>query len=80
MQQIILGAELSQAVIASTGPIVVLDEQGRTLGLLHPTSTIGSQALSEEQIIAEARRRMASTTKWHTTAEVLDHLKSLDRP
>lgn len=70
MTQIVLDEKQAAALIASQGRARLCDSKGRTLALAQPI-------FSEEEI-AEARRRASEPGVWHTTEEVLAHLRSLD--
>lgn len=70
MTYIILNDEQARLVKGAEGTIEVRDSAGRHLGYL-------THGFTPEEI-DEARRRAASDGPWSTTAEVLEHLKSLD--
>jgi hypothetical protein len=69
---ITLDDEQASVVASSHEPLEVRDTSGRIVGVLQPASA------DELAIVAEARRRSASTTRWHSTAEVRERLRSLD--
>jgi hypothetical protein len=70
MTQIMLTDDQAAALIASQGQVRLCDSEGRVLGLTQPTFSAAD--------VEEARRRAASPGVWHTTEEVLAHLRSLD--
>jgi hypothetical protein len=72
MTQIVLSDDQLRAVRQATDAVEIRDSHGALLGYVARTP----QFTDEE--IAEAQRRAASPGPWHTTAEVLDHLHSLD--
>jgi hypothetical protein len=70
MSQIILSDEQLKAVRAATDAIAIRDQEGHLIGYV-------ARPPSPEEI-SEAKRRLQSNGPWYSTAEVLDHLKSLD--
>jgi len=71
MAHIVLDEEQSRIVSESQGDVEIRDSSGQPLGYL-------THGFTPEEI-AEAKRRAKSDGPWHTTAEVLEHLQSLDR-
>ena len=71
MTKIILTDEQAQALVSSNGEDVLLvDSAGKRLGsVLRPTFS--------ETEIAEAERRAGDGGPWHTTEQVIAHLKTL---
>jgi hypothetical protein len=69
MTQIVLDDHQAETLQAATGVVEVRDQHGNLLGYL-------SRPPSDAEI-AEARRRLESAGPWHTTQQVLGHLKSL---
>jgi hypothetical protein len=72
MPQIMLTEEQAKQVAEAREPIQVCDARGNVLGYVSPLWT--------EEEIADARRRLASDEPRYTTAQMLDHLRSLERP
>jgi hypothetical protein len=72
MPDLILTEEQARLVTETLGTLRVRDHQGNVLGTLAPTWT--------EEDIADARRRLASAEPRYTTAQVLEYLRSLEKP
>ena len=71
MTQIVLSDEQAQAIRSATGPVQLLDREGKLLGYV-------PRPLTNERI-AELNRRAESDGPWYTTQQVLEHLASLDQ-
>jgi len=71
MTQIVLSDDQAQAVQAATETVEIRDRHGNLLGY------VSSPPSNAE--IAAARQRLQSDGPWHTTEQVLDHLKSLEQ-
>jgi hypothetical protein len=69
MPQIILTEEQARVVAAAAEPVLVRDGRGKLVGVIPPPWS--------EADIAEAQRRRESDEPRHTTAQVLDYLRSL---
>lgn len=69
--QIILSDDQLATIRAATDAVAIRDRQGKLLGYVSPPPT-------DEEIVL-ARRRAESAGPWHSTDQVLDRLKSLDR-
>ena len=72
MTDLILTEEQTRLVTEAPGTLRVRDHRGNVLGTLAPTWT--------EEDIADARRRLASAEPRYTTAQVLEYLRSLEKP
>ena len=72
MREIILSHEQAEVIAAATEEVRIRDPQGNVVATVMP-------ALSHEesQIVAEAKRRLASDQPRYTTSDVIDHLQSL---
>jgi hypothetical protein len=70
MPEIVLTAEQARVVEGSLVPVVVRNVNGAVLGSLPPIWTA--------EDIADAKRRLASDEPRYTTAQVLEHLRSLE--
>jgi hypothetical protein len=70
MAQIVVSDDQAKVIAESKGSVAVCDAQGRCLGLISP--------IDSPDEIAEAKRRLASDQRRHTTSEVLSHLASLE--
>ncbi len=69
--QIVLNDDQAEAIRGATGPVQLLDRDGKLLGnITHPYS---------RERIAELKRRAESEGPWYTTEQVLNHLASLDQ-
>ena len=69
MPHITLTEEQARIIAAATEPVILRDGQGEMIGVIpHPWS---------EAELTEAKRRLGSTAPRHTTAEVIEHLRSL---
>ena len=71
MLQIVLTDEQAKVVASALKPVQVCDSRGNVLGRIDPIWT--------EEDIAEAKRRLASDEPRYTTAQVLEHLRSLEK-
>jgi len=69
--QIVLSDDQAQAIRSAAGPVELRDREGRLLGYVPRPFT--------KERIADALRRAQSEGPWHTTEQVLDHVKSLDQ-
>jgi len=70
MQDVILTDEQVKVVTSALQPVPARDRSGNVVGVISPVWT--------EEEMAEAKRRLASNEPHYTTAEVLNHLRSLD--
>ncbi|REK31060.1 MAG: hypothetical protein DWQ41_01140 [Planctomycetota bacterium] len=70
MVKITVSADAAAAIRSSSEMVALHDESGNCLGYVTPPLSDAEQAA--------IRRRLESDGPWYTTAEVLDHLKSLD--
>ena len=73
MTQVILNHDQSSTVRCAAGIVEILDESGILVGY------VTRPPLFTPEEIAEAERRVASSGPWHTTAEVLAHLRALEQ-
>jgi hypothetical protein len=71
MAHIILNDEQARVVASALHAVQVRDGKGNVLGYIPPIWT--------EEDIAEAKRRLASEEPRYTTAQVLEHLRSLEQ-
>ena len=71
MTQIVLSDDQAESIRGATGPVQLLDRDGKLLGYI-------TQPYSRERI-AELKRRAESDGPWHTTAEVLEKLEGLEK-
>jgi hypothetical protein len=70
MLEIVLTDEQAKVVATALKPVQVRDGNGHVLGIINPIWT--------EEDIADAKRRLASDEPRRTTAQVLEHLRSLE--
>jgi len=79
MVQITVNDELARQIAGAQFPIVLVDERGRELAKLGPVDQDPSgQATMSDNEWAEIKRRMATDNGVrYTTAEVLEHLRTL---
>lgn len=70
MPEIVLDQAQADVVAGSVEPVKVCDPTGEVLGYIDPLWTHAD--------IAEAKRRLASDQPRYTTAQVLEHLRSLE--
>jgi hypothetical protein len=73
MTQVILNHEQTSTIRGTSGSVEIVDESGILVGYLN------RKTLATPEEIAEAKRRLNSDGPWYTTAELLDHLKSLEQ-
>ena len=71
MVKITVDAHTAEAIRSSDALVPVHDERGECVGYVMPP-------LSDEEL-KEIARRLDSDGPWYTTAEVLEHLKSLEQ-
>jgi len=72
MREIVLTQEQTEVVAQAQDAVQVRDPKGNVLGYIEP-----SDFTPEE--IAEAKRALASNQPRYTTAQVLEHLRSLEQ-
>jgi hypothetical protein len=70
MPEIVLIDEQAKVVATALKPVTVRDGKGNTLGHFEP--------IWAEEDLAEARKALASGEPGRTTAQVLEHLRSLE--
>ena len=73
MTEITLNDDQARILASSADPVIVRDRQGNVIGRIEPTESGDDLAT-----VAEAKRRLASDQPRYTTAEVLEHLDSLE--
>ncbi|MBP86661.1 MAG: hypothetical protein CMJ64_08095 [Planctomycetaceae bacterium] len=73
MAEITLNDEQAKILAHSGEVVIVRDPRGNVIGHLAP-----NKARDEAAIVAEAKQRLASNQPRYSTAEVLDHLSSLE--
>ena len=71
MKQMIVDDQQARLISEATDGVEIRDSRGRHLGYV-------ASGFSEDDL-ALARQRLASDEPRHTTREVLDHLRSLER-
>ena len=71
MAQIVLSDDQAKAVQTALEPVELRDQRGNLLGYV--------SLPPGDAEIAEAKRRLESAGPWHTTEEVMDHLRSLEQ-
>jgi hypothetical protein len=80
MTEIILPADLAAAVASATGPVHLVDPQGRLVGVVSiPTTPTGLIHGFTEAEIAEAKERASRRGEGRSTNEVFQRLQELDR-
>jgi len=72
MSKIVLTQEQTQVIAEAKGTVQVQDPEGNLVGYLERPE------FSPEEI-AEAKRALASNQPRYTTAQVLEHLRSLEQ-
>jgi hypothetical protein len=80
MSKLTVDASLSQSLATLTQPVQLCDPSGRVLGRFEPIDDISeweSVDPNDEITEEELRRRISSTERRYTTAEVLAHLEKL---
>jgi hypothetical protein len=73
MQEIILSAEQTSVLNHTLEKVTVLDANGFVVGIV-------ARGCFTKEDIEEAKQALKSDGPWHTTSEVLAHLKSLAKP
>lgn len=68
MVEIVLTEEQTRVITSARNPVQVRDHKGNFVGTIAPVWT--------ETDIAEANRILATNATWHTTEQVLDHLRT----
>lgn len=82
MNTITADTTLPQSLVTVTGLTAVVDAAGKLLGYYAPVCNAEAAAYAQAAARidpAESKRRLETADKWHTTAEVLEHLKNLER-
>jgi hypothetical protein len=69
---ITLSEEQLRILASSSAPVEIRDASGTIRGYASPLWT--------EEDFAEAQRILAADGPWHTTEQVVEHLRSLKRP
>jgi hypothetical protein len=78
MSSIIVDAALRDKLLTANSEAELRDEQGRLLGKFVPTPDLTFFEIPGLDLPPEeVRRRLAPDAKTHTTAEVLEYLRSL---
>jgi len=78
MTQITLNSEQAAILAKANESVLIYLPDGSIAGLLRRDMTPKEPIFTPEEI-AEAERRANSPGPWHTTKEVLDHLRSLEQ-
>jgi len=68
---------IAEALSKATGPIRLVDEQGKLLGSFSPLKAVSNDLTPEE--LAELKRRMLAPGPRYTTQQVLEHLDSREK-
>jgi hypothetical protein len=76
MSTISLPSSVADILRRTTGPVQLVDEQGKVLGSFAPAK-LSSEELTPEEL-AELKRRMQAPGPRYSTEEVLKHLDSLE--
>lgn len=79
MTRIIVDDELRNRLHNFVQPLELCDESGRLLARLVPHIDLSQFEPREPSISEEELRRREQSNKWHTTAEVLAHLRRLEK-
>lgn len=69
MPKIILTADQAKVLASAQQPVQLCDQQGNVLGVVPPIWSADE--------VAEAERRLATDEPRFTTAQVLEHLRSI---
>ena len=77
MTCIVLDDDQARIVAGAHEAVEVRDRQGKALGIITPRPTASSRGVTDEEI-GEALRGLCSKEPRYTTAEVLEHLSSLE--
>jgi hypothetical protein len=78
MAQITLSSEQAAILSDATAPVLVCLPDGRFAGWVKLDITPKEPVFTPEEI-AEAERRANGPGPWHTTQQVLEHLRSLEQ-
>ncbi|HMT21692.1 MAG TPA: hypothetical protein PKE20_10690 [Promineifilum sp.] len=82
MNSITTDASWRQLFASATGVTPVHDSEGRLLGYFSPVYSANAaeyEAIAARNDTEEMKRRREYDGKWFSTAEVLEHLKSLGK-
>ncbi len=81
MTRVIADEHLKDRLKSSEEQLEICDENGRILGvfqpILHPDNHRELYDWAKAQITEEELERARNSPKWYTTAEILEHLRSL---
>jgi hypothetical protein len=79
MSRIILDADVIARLSELTVGAEVCGPDGKVIGYFRPKLDPAKYSPLEPQISEEELQRRENSDKWHTTAEVLAHLKRLEQ-
>jgi hypothetical protein len=81
MNEIVLSAEQASILSSASAPVALLRPDGSFLGWVSPPATfvVPSDCPFTPEQIAAAESQANAAGRWHSTSEVLEHLRSLDR-
>jgi hypothetical protein len=78
MTKVIVDAELRKKLHDLREPLELCDESGQVIGRVLPIVGLSEYDTWEPPLDEEELSRREQSTTWHTTAEVLAHLKKLE--
>jgi hypothetical protein len=77
--QLVVSDEQASMIVAAATPVPVHDQAGRLIGYVTPaTDRKAPSAGPAASQIREAEKRLDSNGPWYTTAQVMEHLRSLE--
>jgi hypothetical protein len=81
MNEIVLSAEQASILSSAEAPVAILRPDGSFLGWVSPTPDfiVPSDCPFTAEEIAAAEAKANAPGRWHSTSEMLEHLRSLDR-
>ncbi len=80
MTQIILDAGVSSKLSELGRPVELCDPSGRVLGRFVPLIDLSQWEQVSPDVSEEELKRREQSTEWYSLEEVMEHLKSLEKP
>ena len=80
MTRVVLDEALLNALHDLSEPLELCDRSGRVLARVLPLADLSEYEPWEPPVNEEELRRREQSHRWHTTDQVLAHLKSLETP
>lgn len=79
MVELVISDEQARMLTETGGVVVIRDQNGNVVGSAFRTKKVNPLSRFTPQQLADLEARSQSDGPWLTTAQVLDHLRSLDK-